>query len=196
MQNRSFNYILALDPSGAFEEGKGCTGWVLTKANGDLMRAGKIDAVEYPCPEEYWNEHVDLIDEMYDKYGKDLLIVAEDYILYPGKADAQSYSKLETSRLIGIIQITCYNSHIPLEFQRAVEIKTRWQNTVLINEGLLKLGKYRTPFIKKDNDWVKINKHILDAYRHAMHYTRFKNYQTTTKKHTDIKFTNYDNYRE
>lgn len=193
MQHRSYPYILALDPSGSFEEGKGTTGWVLTKGNGDLMRAGKVDAVEYPCAEEYWLAHTDLLDEMYDKYGNDLLVVCEDFVLYPDRAGAQSYSKMETSRLIGIIQMRCYNNKTPLEFQKAAEIKKRWAESVLMRYGYLK-KRDRGYYIRRGDEWLRTNKHILDAYRHAIHYTTFKNYQP--KKHKkEIKTNGYDNYR-
>lgn len=193
MQHKRYEYILALDPSGSFEEGKGCTGWALTKGTGELMRAGKIDAIEYGCTEEYWLAHSDIIDEMYDKYGKDLLVVCEDFILYPDKAQAQSYSKMETSRLIGIIQMNCYLSSIPLEFQRAVEIKTRWREDILIKEGYMR-SRGKGIFLRRGNEWLKTNKHILDAYRHALHYTTFKNYNESRKR-KEIKTNGFDNYR-
>ena len=196
MENKRYEFILSLDPSGAFDEGKGCTGWVLTDGFGNLMRYGQIDAVEFATAEEYWAKHVELIEEHNEKYKGKLLVLIEDYVLYPHKFNAQTYSKMETSRLIGILQITCYNLYQPYTFQRAVEIKSRWSNDVLIREGLMKYkGKYKGYLIRKKDAWEHVNRHILDAYRHAQHYTHFKNFNNTTKIVTEVRISGYDNYR-
>ena len=193
---KHYDYILALDPSGAYEEGKGTTGWVLMSGVGKVMRIGEIDAVEYSCPEEYWGAHIALLDEMKDKYADRILTVIEDFVLYPDKSAAQSYSKLETSRLIGILQMHCYEIYLPYVFQRAVEIKTRWDNDVLARQGLIKMLGPRKGFaIPRRDGWEKINKHMLDAYRHGLHYTTFKNFNKDMNKPKEVVTDGFDNYR-
>ena len=98
----------------------------------------RLMPVEFIAAEHYWSEHIDLIEEMYSKYGEELVVVLEDYVLYYEKAIVQSYSKMETSKLIGAVQVYCYNTSIPLILQRAVEIKARWSTEVLLKRNLLK----------------------------------------------------------
>ena len=45
-----FKYILALDPSGNFSEGKGITGWCLMNDKGELIETGVIKATTYNRP--------------------------------------------------------------------------------------------------------------------------------------------------
>lgn len=194
--NKTYKYVLAIDPSGSFDEGKGCTGWVLSTGQGEIMRFGKIDAVEYITAEQYWSEHIDLIEDTFVKYKQDLIVVVEDYILYMDKAIDQSYSKMETCRLIGAIQVYCANNDIPLYFQRAVEIKARWANEVLIKRGLVKgLGMNKGYAIPYKNDYKRINRHILDAYRHMLHFVTFKNNNAKDLQLKKVEVDSYDNYR-
>lgn len=197
MENKHYGYILALDPSGNFEEGKGCTGWILTDGFGKVLRAGKIDAIEYAYTEEFWAAHVDLLESTIEKYKDHLIVVIEDFVLYPHKAAPQSFSRMETARLLGILQITCYNNYQPYVFQKAIEAKARWDNDILIKQRLMKYGGRGRGFLIPDTKgcWITINKHMLDAYRHALHYATFKNFN---KKETEIPVFNTggtDNYR-
>lgn len=193
---KHYKYVLALDPSGAYDEGKGITGWVLMTGTGELMRTGDIDSIEYSCAEEYWGAHISLLEEMKDKYDEDIVVVIEDYILYPDKSGAQTYSKMETSRLIGILQMQCYTLYLPYCFQRAVEVKSRWSNQVLTNQNVLKmLGPKKGFSIRTTQGWKKINKHTLDAYRHAMHYITFKNYNKDKTESKEVSTNGFDNYR-
>ena len=194
--NKTYQYVLAIDPSGSFEEGKGCTGWVLATGDGKVLRFGKIDAVEFIAAEHYWSEHIDLIEEIYSKYGEDLIVVLEDYVLYYEKAIVQSYSKMETSKLIGAVQVYCYNTSIPLILQRAVEIKARWSTEVLLKRNLLKgLGVNKSYALPVRDGFKKINRHILDAYRHMLHFVTFKNNNSKDFKLKTVEVDSYDNYR-
>ena len=103
-----YNYILAFDPSGSFKEGKGTTGWVLMDYKERLLERGYIPATDYTCPEEYWNAHLDLIWKYHKRYGQDLIIVIEDYVLYRDKSMTQTNSQMETCRLLGVMLWKCW----------------------------------------------------------------------------------------
>jgi len=164
-------FILALDPSGAYSEGKGTTGWTLMNSRaGRFHEIGKISALGYKSDVEYWRAHLDLIEEMVRQY--QLILLVEDYLLYAHKAEEQINSRFETSQLIGVIKYYAYRKNIPLYLQRAAEVKTRWNNTILLRKGILK--QHGRHLYLPDCD-VEVSKHELDAIRHAMHYHTFYN---------------------
>ena len=58
-----------------------------------------------------------------DKSLHTLTVVVEDYLLYADKLEAQTYSKCETPRLLGILEYWCYSRNIPIVFQTAALVK-------------------------------------------------------------------------
>lgn len=164
-------YILALDPSGAFEEGKGTTGWCLMNSRiGQFVEVGNLKALDYRSDVEYWDSHLTLIDNMLARY--QLVLLIEDYLLYAHKADQQINSRFETSQLIGVLKHHAYKKMLPVYTQRAAEVKTRWSNAILLRKGVLK--KYGRKYLLPDCR-QEVDKHALDAVRHAMHYHTFYN---------------------
>ncbi len=166
------DYILSLDPSGNFNEGKGTTGWCLTKDK-VCVDAGEIYASEYPTQMSYWDKVITLIYSINKNTIKDndtYVVLCEDYRLYETKASEQINSNLETPQIIGAIKYTCYKYKIPLYFQMAAEVKTRWSDDILFKtERLIRKGKHAyTP------EGVLIQHHSRDAYRHVLHYINFK----------------------
>ena len=86
-------YVLALDPSGNFNEGKGTTGWCLfDQDSGKLAKFGYLYAEHFKTQMDYWDAHINLIDSLAG-YHPD--IVMEDYLLYSNRAEAQTNSRLE-----------------------------------------------------------------------------------------------------
>ena len=58
-------YVLALDPSGAFKEGLGTTGWCLFDQHTDkIVKFGFIYAGNFATQFKYWDEHIQLIDSL------------------------------------------------------------------------------------------------------------------------------------
>jgi len=169
-----YPYVLGLDPSGAFTEGKGTTGWVLLDAiTKKVIKKNSIRALEYTTDTEYWASHVRLLGSLNTDYGRDgLRVVMEDYLLYADKAEAQINSRFETSQLIGIIKMTCAQHELPLYIQTAGEVKHRWNNKVLLKKGIIR--PYGRGFALVD-PFMPINKHELDALRHALHLSYFYN---------------------
>ncbi len=169
-----YNYILGLDPSGAFEEGKGTSGWVLLNAlENKVVHKNSIHATEYPCDTAYWGSHVRLLESLNQKYGMHgMSIVMEDYLLYADKAQSQVNSRFETSQLIGILKMTCDKYELPLFIQTASEVKRRWDNKVLLKKGIIR--PHGRGFALVD-PFMPINRHELDALRHALHLSYFYN---------------------
>lgn len=153
------SYILALDPSGSYHEGKGTTGWCLMY-RGKLISTGLIEAKKYDTDMKYYKAHLALIRKMADHYPDNLVIVMEDYLLYAKRAQSQTNSRMETCKLIGIIQYYCYNNYLDCTLQTASQVKKRWTDEILEHEGI----KLPTTHAER---------HARDAIRHAMHYTYF-----------------------
>ena len=62
-------FILSLDPSGNWFEGKGTTGWcVFSTADKRVTLAGNIFAGSYPSAESYWAAHIALLAKLKSRY--------------------------------------------------------------------------------------------------------------------------------
>ena len=97
----SYKFILGLDPSGNFYEGKGTTGWcIFNTSENKIIKAGSISAKDFKSQEEYWFAHIDLITDANKKYKKKLIVVMEDYMLYPNKAKSQVNSRMKHQNLL------------------------------------------------------------------------------------------------
>ncbi len=162
--------LLALDPSGSFNEGKGTTGFCFCDADTkQIIHADSISAAVYCKQEEYWEACLNLILHYSKQCKGNFIVVMEDYMLYADRCESQINSRMETPKLIGVIQYMCYQHNIPLRMQTASEVKQRWHNGILIHEGILeKRGK------KLYVNDKEIDKHTIDAIRHAVHYSTFK----------------------
>lgn len=168
-----YKYIVALDPSGAFWEGKGTTGYsIFSCPNNEFIELGKIQASGFQTAEDYWNKHLEVLEKFFysrkgiDKHrAENTIIVIEDYLLYADKASSQINSRMETSKLIGIIQLWCHTHNIPYAMQLAATVKSRWTDEILHYKGYLKKSGLR----------YTVCEHTRDSMRHAVHYATFKN---------------------
>lgn len=159
-------YVLALDPSGSYKEGLGTTGWCLydiqTKK---IAKFGFLYAGNFQCQFHFWDAHIQLIDAMAG-YHPDVVI--EDYLLYGDRAEAQINSRLETPQLLGIIKYETWKRGLFIYIQTAMQVKTRWSDSVLVHKGYLN---------KKGNSYyigdVLLSNHIKDSVRHAVHYATY-----------------------
>ena len=166
-----YDYIIALDPSGNFEEGKGTTGWCLFSASKkDIIMTWTLKASDFKTKEDYWNAHLTNINKFTTMY-KNSIIVMEDFALNPKRALQQSYSKMETSKLIGIIQLYCNTNKLPLKMQLPTEAKSRWPDSFLEHKHLIK----RLNRGHATNSGQLISRHEKDAIRHAVHFNTFYN---------------------
>lgn len=169
---KKYRYTMGIDPSGAYKEGKGTTGWcILDNRTNKLLRVGTISAKNYTSAEEFWHAHIEAIAKMRRHY-KSLAISLEDYILYKSSAMAQVNSQLETVQLIGIIKHYCYYNDLEIFIRPAVAVKKRWSDDILLFKGIIeKIGaRYIVPDSKQT-----ICEHERDSIRHAVHFNIFEN---------------------
>lgn len=174
IRKKECKYVLSLDPSGNFNEGKGVTGWVLSSVEFDrVIKFGSIDAGISMSMEDHWDRHISLIDNFNKEY-EGLHVVMEDYMLYASRASTQINSRMETPKLIGVIQYYCFLQEIPLTLETAVAVKKRWTDEILTRKGYLTYQldsrNYRT---NKINGYP-VSNHVVDALRHNVHYRTFK----------------------
>ena len=168
-----YKYILGIDPSGAFNEGKGTTGYsVYFAPEHKFTMTGTIVASGHIAAEAYWHKHIEFLNNfIFSARGKrkhrenQVILVIEDYLLYANKAESQIYSRMETSKLIGIIQHWCWINNIPYCMQPAAQVKQRWADPILEHKG----------YIKKKGGRYDVCEHTRDSMRHAIHYATFKN---------------------
>ena len=133
---KKYRYTMGIDPSGAYIEGKGTTGWcILDNRTNKLLRVGTISAKNYDNAIEFWHAHIETIAKMRRHY-KSLAISIEDYILYKSSAMAQVNSQLETVQLIGIIKHYCYYNGLEIFIRPAVAVKKRWSDDILLFKGI------------------------------------------------------------
>ena len=194
-----YKYIFAIDPSGSFKEGKGTTGWVLMNYKEHLLERGYIPATDYTCPEEYWNAHLDLIRKYHRRYGNDLIIVIEDYVLYRDKSASQTNSQMETCRLLGVMLWKCWQLKQPYSLQLASSVKQRWSDELLLREGIIYKNGHNIIHTQSGLSIGLI--HTRDAFRHAQHYAVCRNkeprdyfvkYKKKDYRHSNYKGDNYD----
>ena len=165
-------YIIGLDPSGAFNEGKGTTGLAVLNADDNaIVYTGWIAAVNFPTLEAYFDAHIEWLTGCVRRY-QDIVVSIEDYILYADHAVAHTNTHLETSQLLGLIKWWCYKNNVPYTIRPAAAVKTRFSNNILMREGyILELagGKLYTKF--RMNKYL--SNHELDAIRHAAYCYKF-----------------------
>ena len=159
--------VLAIDPSGAYYEGKGTTGWALfDSTTRSLLDYGSIRASEYPTVNTYYQAISRLIKPK-------MKVIIEEYLLYANKAKQQINSKMETSKLIGYLQMYCFNQGVEYTMQLAGEVVKRWADHILVHKGIIKQATGRLKHIYYALGRLT-NEHERDAMRHAMHYITFK----------------------
>lgn len=153
--------VLVFDPAGNHHEGKGITGFTFMK-NGIIHEVGTIKSTDYESAAKYWLAHKYMIQAY-----KPETVVLEKFQLYPQLAKHQYWSEFETSQLIGVITVTCYELDIPLYKQSASEAK-RWTNDKLVDHGVIdKKGK---SFYWRQQLLNKTQGHELDAIRHSVQF--------------------------
>jgi hypothetical protein len=114
---------------------------------------------------------------MAKRYGKDLHIVIEEYLLYGQNAASHTNSRMETSQLIGILRYMAFLADVPVKMQTASLVSNRWADSVLTANKLLVNGKF--PNIP---DFIPCE-HEIDAFRHAWHFATFGDKQPEGEPH-------------
>lgn len=168
--------ILALDPSGAFYEGSGTTGICCFDTKRMLpLWVETLQASTFTQMEEYWDAHCIFIEDLIRYYrlqASDMMIVIEDYLLYSTKVQTQINSRMETPKLIGVLQHFIWQHHWPYYMQAATNVVNRWNDSILLHKGYL-TQKANKLYLAASQELT--NEHNRDALRHAIHYATFKN---------------------
>lgn len=167
----NYDLLLALDPSGNFREGKGTTGFcILDCSTGKVKETGTISAKDFPSMEAYWDAHIRLLTHFARRHGKKAVVI-EDYLLYGDKAATQVHSRMETPKVIGLMQWFLWKNKMDYFMQLAADVKRRWSNDILVHAKAL---------IQRDSDYYlprhksPICRHEIDSIRHAIHFYTFK----------------------
>ena len=158
--------IIALDPSGNWNEGKGTTGICKMSDDGLVLGVDEIHAGNFDSPEAYWNFHIMVLKSFHP--GID--VVMEGFRLYETKKNEQVNSQFETPQLIGVIRHWCHTNNVNLKITYAVEVKTRWTDDILERKGYIYKKGNRRYLTATDQ---LLNNHKTDALRHALHYYRY-----------------------
>ena len=158
--------IIGVDPSGSFNEGKGVTGIYILQS-GTPLQAVTVHASDHNSRLEYWAAVLHTIQLFAEE---DCIISMEDYVLYASSAKAQINSNMETSKLIGAIEMFAYTHSMPVMMRNASQVKKRWTNEILEFNGYITVKNGRAYAI----DGSPINPHALDALRHAVHCHTFE----------------------
>lgn len=154
--------LLVFDPSGNMgREGEGTTGWALFE-DGELKDFGAIKSEEFDVQEEYWAAHRLLVSHMMPRE-----VLMESYKLFAHKANAQSWSTMDTPQLIGFLRMYCWDRKIAVHFQDPQD-KQRVTDPILVRMGV---------FEKKGNKHYCMGRptviHMRDAIRHGIFYYRW-----------------------
>lgn len=162
--------ILSIDPSGNFSEGKGKTGFAIlfleentNKPNESIIKFGTLKAEDYETRVEYWADVAILI-----AVEKPDVLIVEDYRLYnttATSASVQSFSQMETPRLLGIIEQTATMNNIKKIVWQMAAVTKPYRDEILLKLGVLTKNKNRWYYKDKP-----INDHERSALRHLLRY--------------------------
>lgn len=169
-------YVIGVDPSGNFYEGKGTTGIAVYDIKADkIIHVDYVSAKFATTQVEYWESVIDMLEGLLCKYGERKSVLAvEDYLLYANTARAQINSTFETPQLIGVIKFY-FNNICPVLFRNANIAKTRWTDDILVRKKYLLVDKKLGYYILGDNGkMTQVIEHSRDAVRHAIHCGKFE----------------------
>ena len=175
MKNYKYRYVIGIDPSGNFNEGKGTTGWcVLDRVEDEFIMCNSIQASKFKSQIDYWRAHTSLISHMRKLFAlQGIVISIEDYILYGNKSRAQQNSTMETCQLLGVVKMHADTIKIPLYIRPAVQVKKRWADEILVNKGYL-TKKREHHYLQLDDAQRITCDHERDSMRHALHCAYFE----------------------
>lgn len=177
--SNSVRYVIGVDPSGSFHEGKGTTGiCVYDKKTDTVVKLVCVYAKDYMCLEDYFKANFAAIDMLCNEYTTvhkseviTPVVSMEEYLLYAKKAEAQIHSHMETCQLIGYLRVMIRDAGVPLYMRPAVIAKKRWTDSILVHRGLIVYNKSSYYSSKWEG---ALPMHLRDAIRHAVHCAEFE----------------------
>lgn len=164
-------YVIGIDPSGAFHEGKGTTGFAVYDRQEDkIVHISTLCASDYPTLEEYFVAHYVKIFRLRLEY-QNAAVSIEDFLVYSTHATTFTNSHMETCQLLGYLKTTLYVERIRCHLRPAAMVKKRWANNILAHKGYVK--QVGTSCFHDCVDGA-LATHMLDAIRHAVHCGKFE----------------------
>lgn len=169
----SIRYVIGIDPSGAFNEGKGTTGIaVYDKQEDKFTDVLAVCAADCSSIEQYFWDNWIAITELYNRYRLFGCVVSvEDFLVYATHAATFTNSRMETCQLLGFLKAMLYNTGIKYYMRPASAVKKRWANTILAHNGYIKMVGASCFHPLVDGPLAT---HMLDAMRHAVHCGLFE----------------------
>lgn len=171
--------VIGVDPSGSYKEGKGTTGIAILDCDGQLENHFTINAQDYGSQIEYWRAVLGMLETL--ALTNHAVFSVEDYVLYANSAKAQINSEMETSKLIGAITVLAHELSVKMYIRNAAQVMNRWSNKILLHKKLIFMQGNRYV----DSTGAPINKHSLDALRHAVHCYYFELKKDEVKNGTE-----------
>ena len=169
-------YVIGIDPSGAYLEGKGTTGICLMDCKTlKVIEVSEISAKRFTDRMEYWDAHLMFIRKILKKHPNNVTVSIEDYLLYQNKLEAQTNSTCETIQLLGVIKHYCWANAVPLYIRPASFAKTRCNDRVL--EFKCGIEPVMHGYCCPSAATGLLSGHELDAIRHALFYALLENEQ-------------------
>lgn len=160
--------VVAIDPSGSFNEGKGKTGIAVCDdiflPINPIVRS--IEAKDYPTRHAYWNAILNYVLAV-----RPDVVVIESFVT---RANGFLIGKMpETPMFIGVLVWELEKFGIPYVFQSPSQAKTRFKDDYL--------GKYLLDYEVHDTSRGKLyylngkltNDHIRDAIKHLLYYKKY-----------------------
>lgn len=154
--------ILAIDPSGSFEEGKGITGIVIEKDN--KITPKQFRAADFSSRQEYWEAMIDYIIKSNVHF-----VVIESFKIRDVKF--LRGSSPETLQFIGVLTHSLSQQNIPYYIQDPGSVKYRFKNEILVDKIDTLEYDEETNYYRLDDKII--NAHIRDALRHLLYFKRY-----------------------
>ena len=164
-------YVIGVDPSGAYDEGKGTTGLaVYDRQDNKIVSIATVSATDYDCIESYFWANLERIVGMSERFYPSVIMI-EDFLVYSTHATTFTNSRMETCQLIGFLKAELYSITKQYYLEPASAVKTRWTNKILAHSGYVEaIGASCYHELIKER---ALYTHELDAIRHAVHCGRF-----------------------
>lgn len=169
-------FVIGVDPSGSFYEGKGKTGIAVYDIKKDKILDLKVVSANYAHSQvDYWKDVVKELDSLLDRFDSKVCVLAiEEYKLYANAAKMQINSSFETPQLIGILKYH-FTDVCPILFRSANRAKKRWDDKTLVRLKYIhadeSIGYY---LLSEDGIKIQAVDHSRDAIRHALCCGKFE----------------------
>ena len=156
-------YILGTDPSG-----EGTSGFCLINNELKVINVSELNRHNFQTDVLYWDAHLEKIKKLFRACSGQLIVAIEDFLLNPRKANQFAGSRMETSKLIGIVQHYCGTHSIAIQTIKPIDHLSRFKDSTLCNLGVM----LKTPRGYNTLEGTSLSSHTKDALRIAVYYNK------------------------